>query len=154
MLFSDVPGRTSMIKHDIDVGNCPPIKQHPYHVNPQNREIMRQEVEYLLKHGLATPSQSPLSSPCLLVPKQDSTFRFCTDYCKVNGVTKPDSLPLPRMEDCVDRIGSAHFITKPDLLKGYWQVQLTPCASEISAFVTPDNLLPSGCAMLLQPSKG
>ncbi len=102
---------------------------------------MRREVEYLLKHGLVTPSQNPWSSPCLLVPKQDSTFHFCTDYRKVNSVTQPDSFPLPRMEDCVDRIGCAHFITKLDLLKGYWQVPLTACASEISAFVTPDNLL-------------
>lgn len=26
------------------------------------------------------------------------------------------------MEDCVDRVGSATFVTKLDLLKGYWQV--------------------------------
>ncbi len=102
---------------------------------------MRREVEYLLKHGLATPSQSPWCSPCSFVPKQDSTFRFCTDNRKVNSVTKPDSFPLPRMEDCVERIGCAQFITKLDLLKGYWQVPLTARASEIYAFVIPDNLL-------------
>ncbi len=33
-LFSDVPGRTTMMSHDIDVGNSVPIKQHPYRVNP------------------------------------------------------------------------------------------------------------------------
>ncbi|KAL7833351.1 hypothetical protein AOLI_G00283110 [Acnodon oligacanthus] len=41
------------------------------------------------------------------------------------------------MEDCVDRVGSARFVTKLDLLKGYWQVPLTSCASDISAFATP-----------------
>lgn len=45
------------------------------------------------------------------------------------------------MEDCIDSIGPATFIIKLDLLKGYWQVPLTPKASEISAFVTPDNFL-------------
>ncbi|KAL0175369.1 hypothetical protein M9458_031337, partial [Cirrhinus mrigala] len=45
------------------------------------------------------------------------------------------------MEDCVDRVGSARYVTKLDLLKGYWQVPLTSRASEISAFVTPDNFL-------------
>ncbi len=45
------------------------------------------------------------------------------------------------MEDCVDRVGSATFVSKLDLLKGYWQVPLTPRAAKISAFVTPDNLL-------------
>ncbi len=45
------------------------------------------------------------------------------------------------MEDCVDSVGSAKFVSKLDLLKGYWQVPLTPRASEISAFVTPDSFL-------------
>uniref|UniRef100_A0A1A8MG90 ribonuclease H n=1 Tax=Nothobranchius pienaari TaxID=704102 RepID=A0A1A8MG90_9TELE len=35
----------------------------------------------------------------------------------------------------------SNFITKIDLLKGYWQVPLTAAASEISAFVTPDVFL-------------
>ncbi len=56
-------------------------------------------------------------------------------------MTVPDSYPLPRMEDCIDNIGSACFVTKLDMLKGYWQVPLTSQASEISAFLTPDNFL-------------
>lgn len=140
-LFSDTPSRTSVLFHDIDVGNHFPIKQHAYRVNPTKRALFQQEVTYLLEHGLAVPSCSAWSSPCLLVPKADKTPRFCTDFRKVNSVTKPDSYPLPRMEDCVDRVGSAKFVTKLDLLKGYWQVPLTPRASEISAFVTPDSFL-------------
>uniref|UniRef100_A0A9J8B112 Gypsy retrotransposon integrase-like protein 1 n=1 Tax=Cyprinus carpio carpio TaxID=630221 RepID=A0A9J8B112_CYPCA len=140
-LFSDVPGRTTVLEHDIDVGFAKPIKQHSYRVNPTKRHIMKTEVEYMLQHGLAQHSQSPWSSPCLLVPKADGTYRFCTDFRKVNAVTKPDSFPLPRMEDCVDRVGSARFVTKLDLLKGYWQVPLTTRAAEISAFATPDHFL-------------
>lgn len=77
------------------------------------------------------PSQSAGSSPSILVLKSDSTFRFCTDYHKIIAVTKPDSFPLPRMEDCVDRVGSACYVTKLDLNKGYRQIPLTPRASEI-----------------------
>ena len=44
------------------------------------------------------------------------------------------------MEDCIDRIGSSKYVTKFDLLKGFWQVPLTCKAKEISAFVTPDGL--------------
>ena len=43
------------------------------------------------------------------------------------------------MEDCIDKIGQAKFISKCDLLKGYWRVPLTERAREISAFVTPDG---------------
>ncbi len=115
-LFADVPGRTSVLTHDIDVGGSLPVKQHAYRVNPSKRAIMKEEVEYMICHDIAVPSQSPWSSPCLLVPKPDASFRFCTDYRKVNKITKADSFPLPRMEDCVDRVGSANFVSKLDLL--------------------------------------
>ncbi len=140
-LFSDVPTRTTAVYHDIDVGDHPPKKQHAYRVNPTKRQIMRDEVKYLLENGLAVPSSSAWSFPCIIVPKSDGTARFCTDYRKVNAITKSDSFPLPRLEDCVDRVGSATFVSKLDLLKGYWQVPLTPRAAKISVFVTPDNLL-------------
>lgn len=41
----------------------------------------------------------------------------------------------------MDHVGGARFVTKLDLLKGYWQVPLTERAKEISAFVTPDDFL-------------
>ena len=68
-----------------------------------------------------------------IVGKPDMTDRFCTHYRKVNDVTKPDSFPLPRMEDGVDAVGSARFVSKYELLEGNWQVPLTPRAHEISA---------------------
>ena len=72
--------------------------------------------------------------------KPDGTFRFCTDYRKLNAVTKPDSFPLPRIEDCVDQVSAARFVSKFDLLKGYWQVPLTDRAKEVSSFITSEGL--------------
>ncbi|XP_065149952.1 uncharacterized protein [Paramisgurnus dabryanus] len=137
-ILNDIPSRTTVLEHDIDVGDARPIKQHAYRSPIAKREAMKREVHYLVKHGLAKTSYSPWSSPCLLTPKSDGTFRFCTDFRKVNAVTVSDSFPLPRMDDLIDRVGPAKCITKLDLLKGYWQVPLTQRASEISAFVTPD----------------
>ena len=141
MLFNDTPTRTSVIEHDIVVSDPAPIRQHPYRVNAAKRSAMKKEVQYLLDNKLARPSSSAWSSPCLLVPKSDDTPRFCTDFRKVNAVTVPDSYPLPRMDDLIDNVGSARFVSKLDLLKGYWQVPLTAHASVISAFVTPDDFL-------------
>ncbi len=97
-------------------------------------------MNYMLKHDIAEPSCSSWASPCLLVPKSDGTMRFCTDFRKVNSVTKPDSFPLPRMDDCIDQVGPARFVSKFDLLKGYWQVPLSDRAREIAAFITPKGL--------------
>ena len=44
------------------------------------------------------------------------------------------------MDDCIDNIGKAKYVTKFDLLKGFWQIPLTDRAKEIAAFVTPDEL--------------
>ena len=84
----------------------------------------------MMDSGLIEPSHSAWSSPCLLVPKPDGTVRFCTDLRKVNSLTKCDSYPLPRIEDCIDIVGNSKYATKFDLLKGYWQVHLTERAKE------------------------
>ena len=139
-IFPDVPSRTTSMYHDVDVGNAEPVKQYPYRVNPQKRAYLRQEVKYMLDNDLIEASQRPWSSPYILVPKPDKSYRFCTEFCKVNAVTKADSYPLPRIEDCIDRVGHSRYVSKFDLLKGYWQVPLTDRAKEISAFVTPDGL--------------
>ena len=140
LLFPDTPTQTSVLCHDVDVGNANSVKQHVYRMNPQKRKVFQEEVKYMLVAGLIEPSHSAWSSPCLLVPKPDGTFRFCTDFRKVNSLTKPDSYPLPRIEDCIDRVGNSKYVSKFDLLKGYWQVLLTEKAKEISTFVTPDGL--------------
>lgn len=81
---------------------------------------MESEVQYMLENEIAVTSCSSWASPCLLVKKPDSTYRFCTDYRKLNAITKPDAFPLPRMEDCVDQVGTANFVGKLDLSSGLY----------------------------------
>ena len=65
---------------------------------------------------------------------------MCNDYRKVNSVTKTDSFPEPRVDDCIDNIRHVKYVTKFDLLKGFWQIPLIDRAKELSAFITPDGL--------------
>ena len=109
-------------------------------MNPVKQQILREEVQFLLDNDFIEPSQSEWSSPCILVPKPDGTFRMCINYRKVNSVTKTDTFPIPRIDDCIDNILQAKYVTKFDLLKGFWQIPLTDRAKEISAFVTPVRL--------------
>ena len=79
-----------------------PIKQHPYRMNPLKQQYLQDELKYLLENDFIEPSQSNYSSLCILVPKSNGTFRMCTDYRKVNSVTKTYSFPIPRIDDCID----------------------------------------------------
>ena len=93
----------------------------------------------MLDRGLITSCISEWSSPVTLVPKPDGSIRFCVDYRKVNTLTKSDAYPLPRVDACIDAIGNAKFMTKLDLVRGYWQIPLTERAKDISTFVTPQG---------------
>ena len=93
-----------------------------------------------MENDFIEPSKSEWSSPCILVPKPDGSFRLCTDYHKVNNCTKTDTFPISRIDDCIDKIGQSKFVSKFDLLKGFWQIPSTEKAKEISAFVTPGGL--------------
>ena len=83
----------------------------------------------MLDKDIIEPSQSSWASPCVLVPKPDGSIRYCTDYRKVNVLSKTNSFSIPRMEDCIDQIGNAKYITKCDSLKGCWCVPLTERAN-------------------------
>ena len=84
-------------------------------MNPTKQKYLKEEIQYLLDKDFIEPSQSEWSSPCILVPKPDGTYRMCTDYRKVNNLSKTDTFPIPRMDGCIDKIGNSKYITKFDL---------------------------------------
>ena len=44
-VFPDVPSKTNLIEHDVDIGDSAPIKQHPYRVSPMKKELLDKEVQ-------------------------------------------------------------------------------------------------------------
>ena len=139
-ITKDTPGKTSVLNHDVETKGAFPVKQGPYRVNPDKNKIIKQEVEYMLNNELVQPSLSPWSSPVVLVRKENGQYRLCIDYRNVNALTITDSFPLRRVDDCIGKISKAKYLSKFDLLKGYWQVPLTDRAREISAIVTNEGL--------------
>ena len=47
---------------------------------------------------------------------------------------------MPRVDDIIDRLGSAKYITTLDLTKGYWQVPVAAASRAKTAFTTPFGL--------------
>ena len=136
-VISDDPGKTDVVSHDIVTDNATPICLPPYRLPHTSHEFLRKEIKELLDLGIITPSRSPWAAPVVLVPKKDGGKRLCVDYRKLNLVTKADPYPIPRIEDMIDDIGQASYITALDLTKGYWQVPVAKASQEKTAFVTP-----------------
>jgi hypothetical protein len=84
-----------------------PIHAKPYRAGPRAMENEASEVQRMLKEGVIEPASSKWASPVVLVPKPDGSMRFCVDYRRLNTLTKRDSYPLPRMDECIDSLGDA-----------------------------------------------
>ncbi len=115
------------------------IRQRPYRVPEARRRAIEEEVQQMLKLGVIEPSRSPWSSPIVLVPKPDGTLRFCNDYRRLNEVSQFDGYPIPRVDELLDCLGRARYISTLDLTKGYWQVPLSENAKLKTAFSTPSG---------------
>eukprot|EP00731_Ephydatia_muelleri_P003291 Em0001g3291a len=122
-VMSDLPGKTEIVEHRIETGDAKPVRLPPYRLPHAYRDIVKKELEEMEKHGIIENSSSDWSSPIALVKKKDRTLRFCTDFRRLNSVSKTDAYPMPRVDDLLDELGQARFISTLDLTKGYWQVQ-------------------------------
>lgn len=88
-------GRTGIIKHAIHTKGGP-IRQPPHRLPESLKPVINTEVNKMLDQGVVRHSNSPWSSPIVMVQKKDGTWRFCIDYRKVNSMTQRDAYPLPR----------------------------------------------------------
>ena len=90
----------------------------------------------MLKQQVIQPSESPWSSPVVIVTKKNGEVRFCCDYRKINKITKKDSWPLPRIDEALDTLAGSTCFTSLDMFSGYWMLPLSAQAREKTAFIT------------------
>ena len=133
-------GQTDCLQHSIDTGDTPPIRQPVRRLPPQRRSEVQQLLQGMLQSGVIEPSRSPWASPIVLVKKKDGSTRFCVDYRKVNGVTRRDAYPLPRIDATLDTLSGSEWFSTLDLISGYWQVQIEESDRQKNAFCTTEGL--------------
>ncbi len=139
-VFSPLPGRTNLIQHHIETEPGVVVRSRPYWLPEHKKKVVHLELEAMLEMGVIEESHSDWASPIVLVPKTDGSVRFCVDYRKVNAVSKFDAYPMPRVDELLDRLGTARIYSTLDLTKGYWQIPLSPLSKEKTAFTMPFGL--------------
>lgn len=133
-------GRTSLIEHQIDVGNCPPIKQRHYAVSPAIQDLIYKELDRMLEMEVIEESSSSWSSPVVLIRKPNKV-RLCLDSRKVNAVTKKDAYPLPLINGILGRLNNTTIISSIDLKDAFWQIPLSKESRDKTAFTVPGRPL-------------
>ena len=136
--FSDVPGRTNLVTHKIKTTTDTPVRQKIYRTPQALREKIRQEIDSMLELGIIEPANSPYASPITVVVKPGGKdIRICSDLRAINKICVFDPYEMPRIDDILDQVSQAKFMSTIDLTKGFYQVGLDPESRQKTAFVSP-----------------
>lgn len=97
-------GCTEKAKMTITVTKDEIIKYMPYRMAATERDHVNRIITDLLNANIVQESESPFSSPILLVSKPNGKKRLCIDYRKLNAITQKDRHPIPLIDDQIDRL--------------------------------------------------
>ena len=122
----------------------PKIRRRPYPASKEQANEIERQIQECIDAGLVLEYKDgdhpQHCSPCLLVAKPGSTAkRVVVDYGELNKKTLNHSGSIPTMETTLEKIASCCYKTKMDKRSGFWQVDLTPNAQELLAFITPQG---------------
>ena len=112
------PGKTNAVEYRIWT-SATPIRLPPYRLPHAYRDAVKQELEEMESDGVIERSHSEWAFPIVLVPKKDGTLRMRVDYRRLNAVTEADAYPMPRVDDLIDSLGKAKYLTPLTLREGF-----------------------------------
>ena len=139
-VLSSRPGKTQLAECCVNTGRASPIRLPPYRLPHAYRDIVKSELEEMEKDGIIERSSSEWAFSIVLVKKKDGSLRMCVDYRRLNAISDADAYPMPRVDDMIDALGKAKYITTLDLARGYWQVPVQEESRPRTAFATPFGL--------------
>ena len=133
-------GCFSEIKHCINTGDEPPVKQalRRTPIGFENEE--EDNLKLMLETGVITESSSDWASAPVLVRKKDGSVRYCVDYRSLNKKTVKDLFPLPSISQCLDQLSGNMYFSTLDMASGYWQIEVDPKDRHKTAFITKFGL--------------
>ncbi|GFS79392.1 retrovirus-related Pol polyprotein from transposon opus [Trichonephila clavipes] len=141
-LFSDQPGLTHVLYHEIDTGDQGPVVSSFYRYDRVKQGKIDYHIEKMFQEGTIRPIQFPYASPVVLTrknkglpPDSPEAYRFAIDYRKLNSITRYPRYPVPVIDDLITNIPHTDIMSTLDLKSGYFQLAISPK----TAFITRNS---------------
>ncbi len=115
----------------------------PYHgrtfpVPKVHKKTIIKEVERLCQLGvLERQPASEWALPSFIIPKEDKTVSFLSDFREVNKRLVRKPFPIPQISMVLQEIEGFFYATALDLNMGYYTIRLDPDASKICTIIFP-----------------
>ena len=135
-----LPGQVKLELLRINTGDHPPVRAKPYRLSEKHWKMAEEEMQRMVDAKVVRPASGPWCAPVVIAIKKDGKPRFCVDYRQLNKITKADAYTLPRIDDMLDRVGRARYVSSLDCLWGYWQLAIYEPDREKTAFWGPKGL--------------
>ena len=138
-----------------DIGHCKLMQQKielkdptqiactpPYRVPPALQPVIDQFVDKLLTARVIRKSNSPFSSPLMLVRKANATpempimeqYRVVNDFRKLNANTIKDSYPMQNIYQLIDDVAGASIASVLDLRSAFFILSLEEKSRKFTNF--------------------
>lgn len=124
-VFSEVPGKTHVYTHRLEVTDDSPFCGKSYPVPHAHREAVQRAIDNMLKMDVIERSDTIYVNPLVVVSKKMGLEpRVCVDARALNVRLKPAYERPERMNDLLRRFNGKTWLSSIDLTSGYWQVPL------------------------------
>ena len=114
------------------------LRQPQHRMNPILKEIVKEELQKLLKVGFIYPiSDSQWVSPLVVVPKNNGKWCICVDYKELNKPTLKDYFPFPFIDQVLDTLAGKEYFSFLDGFSGYNQISIAKEDQDKTTFTCP-----------------
>eukprot|EP01125_Pyxidicula_operculata_P020894 TRINITY_DN7857_c0_g1_i2.p1 TRINITY_DN7857_c0_g1~~TRINITY_DN7857_c0_g1_i2.p1 ORF type:complete len:677 (+),score=73.16 TRINITY_DN7857_c0_g1_i2:1357-3387(+) len=112
-----------------------PRMQQPRRTSKLKDAFIKKTIKENLEDGIIEPSTADCTSPVVVAPKPGSSdLRFCVDYRELNAHTVKDPYPIPRIDEIVEWLAGATYISELDLTSAFWQILLDEDSKHLTTF--------------------
>ena len=94
----------------------------PYRINPPTAKQVVAVLDKFLAAGLVQHSTSPWASSVVVIPTKPDGIRITVNYKKLNKLSILGQLPIPRVDEVLDKLGTVRIFSLFELVSSLHQM--------------------------------